>query len=748
MTCEKNKVNYMAGKFCGVVSSSVNSLETGALKSLIIELLKEKGCLIYVYNSQEDLEYKKRRLEAWGLNCSKLIKDNRIIYISSKENYFHEGEFHENKILKFYTNLIDQCKENGWEKIIILGRRDRFYNEKVSLQDMVQFHKNIKILCREKEIMGFETYIMDTFTEDSFFKLMPIHDMFILDNEKQSYIYFLENFQKIRLLFKFLRSIFIDKAELYKENKKLELLNKLIMRVSYKHSEGELFNEALKTVSEIVEIDFGYIVKLDNKNILNIIAECNLPQGFREMLTEIRGDREELDELYKRRSEEVKVKITYDSQEPIRKRIIKKYNIKTVIEIPIQEKNKGAISAIVLFSTKKQQAFDKHIPFLKTVSNTILALLNKHEESNRHKKEIIKSEKLKNLGELSGGVAHDFNNVLTAILGFSRVALDKIKDEEVKGYLDIIYKSALDGKSIVNKIQSFNKKRTNRTKESVNLNFIVESGIQMARPKWKNSYESKGIKLELIRELDSKGYINCNEHEIRESILNIILNAMDAMEDGGRLIVKTYDKEEKIYIEIEDTGIGMTEEVREQIFEPFYSTKESRGTGLGLSISKDIIEEHSGKIEVISEYGVGTKFIIELAKHYGNNIVEKKVEVIPNFDNISSLVVDDRVQVAKSVNELLGMLKVKSDIETNSEAVEDKIAKKHYDVIFCDLAMPKLSGLDLAKKIKGNYPKIKFILMTGWPEDIKEEYLDKVDFILEKPCMLEDLTNALEKVKK
>lgn len=737
-------VGYEPGKFCGVISHSVSSLEKGTLNNLISESLDKCGCIIYVYNSPEDFEQKENIFKSWNVNYDELIKNKSIMYISSKDNYFEEGIFCTEKIMSFYENLIDRCKSRGCKKIIIIGRRDDFYDKNVSLEKMIEFHKDIRALCRNKQIMVFTTYIMDIFTEDSFFSLMPLHDMFILDDEDQSYLYFTENLQKLKSLIKFLRNIFIDKVELYKDKNKLEFLNKLIMKISYKESEGELLNEALKTISTIVGADFGYMLNYNDEEQRDIAAQYNLPYGFLDELSKL-----EYNVYSKIRYSPKKIRINHSSRykNPTRVKMIKEHNIESIIEIPIKEENKEAMSAIFLFFTNKNEFSTKHTPFLKAVSNTLLALLKKRKESEEQKKELIKTEKLKNLGELSGGIAHDFNNVLTAILGFSRVALDKVENEEIREYIDIIHKSALDGKSIVDKIQVFTRKKANKIKEPIIFNTIVESSVQMAKPKWKNFYESIGVGFELIRELKTESYINCNEHEIREAILNIILNAMDAMENGGKLIIKTYDTENRVILEIEDTGIGMSQQVKEQIFEPFYSTKESRGTGLGLSITKEIIEEHSGRIRVESEVGKGTKFILDFEKFYVEDVVKEEKDIIPTFGEIKSLIVDDKVQVARSIKELLGILEVRCDIETSSEKVEDKLFNNKYDVIFCDLAMPKLSGLDLAKKIKVKYPDTHFILMTGWPETIEGEYIDKIDYILGKPCMVEDLVKALDKVK-
>lgn len=737
------KIPYKGGKFCGIISSSINSIIKGEIKELILDVISSNGSIIYAYNSIDELNQTEAILQSLNIDYNNLIKKNRIIYVSVKKKYFCKCGFCNEKIIDLHSDLIDQCRKNGSDKIIIIGKRDGFYNTQVQLNDMVTFHKNIKQLCTDKSVMIFTTYVMDVFTEESFFTLMPLHDLFILDDQDESYIYFPESFDKIKLLFQFLRTMLVDKAKLHKEKQKLELLNKLVMKISYKHGQDELLDTALSTISEIVEVEFSFMLRNSHNGVTDIVAQYNLPYKFHdELITHNFFE----DKTVSHNLDIVKIKYPEDYHNPDQVQLIKECNIKSIIEIPIQELGKKAKGEIVLLSKKEPVSLHEHIPFLKAVGNTILVLLEEQERSEEHRKEMIKVEKLKNLGELAGGVAHDFNNVLATILGLTKVVINSNVDENIREYLEIVYRSALDGKAIVDKIQSLTRKRSNKFKKGVNLNTLCQNSVEMAKPRWENYYQCKGIIFNLIKDFNSSSNILCDEHEIRESILNILLNAMDAMDSGGTLIVRTYDKNSKAYLEIEDTGIGMCEEVKERIFEPFYSTKESRGTGLGLSICKEIVQDHGGEIEVESSLGVGTKFTIVFDSYVSDESISEDKQVISSFEGTKALIVDDKRQVARTIGELLGSLKVQTDIEIFSNKVCDRMEKNNYDVIFCDLAMPNLSGLDLVKIVREKHPQVKFVLMTGWPGDIVEEHVKGIDYILEKPCLVEDLVNALDEV--
>lgn len=379
----------------------------------------------------------------------------------------------------------------------------------------------------------------------------------------------------------------------------------------------------------------------------------------------------------------------------------------------------------------------------------IVKIHNTNEEMIKEREKNLKVEKLKMLGELAGGITHDFNNILTSILGFSQLGLKKTTDIKAKRYLDLIYKSSLDGKDMVKKIQTLTIKKGERIKKKANLNELVKTAIDICKPRWKNDFERRHIEFKVITDLKSKNAIICVEHEIREVILNIVLNAIDAMEQGGKLFINTYDNGCKTYLEIKDTGIGMRKELIDKIFEPFYSTKECKGSGLGLSIVKKIIDDHNGDIVVKSTPGYGTEFIISFDS-FSDDIVCESEPIQKygekDFQISRVLVLDDKKYVAKSISELLGALGVETDIEIDSSNINSIIKEKDYDAIFCDLAMPNFNGIEVSKIVKKHSPNTKVVLMTGWTGEIEDSEIKEIDYILGKPCTLEDISYALEKV--
>jgi signal transduction histidine kinase len=239
-----------------------------------------------------------------------------------------------------------------------------------------------------------------------------------------------------------------------------------------------------------------------------------------------------------------------------------------------------------------------------------LTLLSRHNTvSRKYEKEMMRIEYLKTLGEMMEDTVHDINNLLITISGYAELSLIVEDPNEVENYLNIIHRTALDGKSITDRIQNHIRGSYNSSKDIYEFDYIINSCIEMTKHKFKPSINNKG-KLKLVVDLNSNSCIYANEYEVRQAIINIILNGVDAMEGSGVLTVKTYSTENKVVLEISDTGKGMDDITKKKIFEPYFTTKGVKGTGLGLNIAKKVFDNHMAKVHIDSQIGKGTKFTI------------------------------------------------------------------------------------------------------------------------------------------
>jgi len=222
------------------------------------------------------------------------------------------------------------------------------------------------------------------------------------------------------------------------------------------------------------------------------------------------------------------------------------------------------------------------------------------------------AEKLRALGELAGGVAHDFNNILSVVLGRAQLALADTKDIQAKKSIQIIEQTALDAAGIVRRLREVAVIKGERSFDKVDLNKLIEDAIQMVESRRMELENMAGIKIEIHTEKNGVAPAEGDAAELREALINILFNAMDAMPEGGNITMKSSQEDTSVVLSVSDTGTGIPEEIRGKLFDPFFTTKASKGSGLGLSVTMGLITKHGGSIDVESTEGEGTTFYIRL----------------------------------------------------------------------------------------------------------------------------------------
>ncbi len=224
--------------------------------------------------------------------------------------------------------------------------------------------------------------------------------------------------------------------------------------------------------------------------------------------------------------------------------------------------------------------------------------------------QLVLSAKLNALGEMAGGVAHDFNNILAAILGRTQLLLHDVQDPEVRRQLQVVEQAALDGANTVRRVQEFTRVRQDESFETLDVNRVLLGVVELTRPAWEAGAKRRGIAIGVELDLRSTLPLAGNASELREVFTNLVLNAVDAMPWGGHLSISTADQEREVEVVIRDDGIGMDEETCSRVFDPFFTTKQVKGTGLGLSVAYGIVTRHRGTIAVASEPNLGTQFTL------------------------------------------------------------------------------------------------------------------------------------------
>ena len=220
--------------------------------------------------------------------------------------------------------------------------------------------------------------------------------------------------------------------------------------------------------------------------------------------------------------------------------------------------------------------------------------------------QLVQSAKLNALGEMAGGVAHDFNNILAAILGRTQLLLQSVEDPGVRRQLGVIEQAALDGAQTVRRVQEFTRVRQDERFETLDVNRVLYGVVELTRPAWEAGAKRRGIVVNVHLDLKATHTIAGAASELREVFTNMVLNAIDAMPVGGELWITSQDERDAVRVQVRDTGIGMDSETRARVFDPFFTTKEVKGTGLGLSVAYGIVTRHRGHIDVHSAPGNGT----------------------------------------------------------------------------------------------------------------------------------------------
>lgn len=349
-------------------------------------------------------------------------------------------------------------------------------------------------------------------------------------------------------------------------------------------------------------------------------------------------------------------------------------------------------------------------------------------------------KKLHSMEEISIGIIHDINNVLTPIIGSVSSLKENIDDRHLLKQLKIIEMCAYDGMNIANKI----KKITNNydkldIPQVFNIDDLIIDALDLTKNKRLNESDYNGININLITSLKSNQLVRGNATELREVFINIIRNAIDAMPDGGDIEIRTKSKDNTTKIYIADTGIGMSENEMKRAFQPFFTTKGAKGTGLGLSMSYNIIKSHKGYIKISSKLGKGTCFKIQLPNYI--NTLEKKDKITKKdieFDG-SVLIIDDQYPIRNVIADMVKSIakcKVKS---CGCENIRDELGIRKYDIVMCDFSMPKMNGIEVSNLLKDMQNDCYFCLMTGWVGKIDKERLTKVNFILHKPITKEKI---------
>ncbi|MBT3603360.1 MAG: response regulator [Candidatus Latescibacteria bacterium] len=364
-------------------------------------------------------------------------------------------------------------------------------------------------------------------------------------------------------------------------------------------------------------------------------------------------------------------------------------------------------------------------------------------ERKQAEKELVRFERLRALSELSAGVSHNMNNLLTGILGPAELIQCVDDPEKIDSYLDMIVRSSLRMADVVNRLHLSVAIESPGEMGETSLEEAILSTIDLTRPRWKDEAESNGIAIVVETALAKTPAIYAQEQELRDVLRHLIFNAIESMADGGTIAIKTVCKDGKVILSVSDTGVGIGEDIQARIFDPFFSTKMDVGSGLGLSLVRGTLQRWGGTVAVNSEEGVGTTFTLTLPIWKEDALLREEEVARPDvIPRKRILVVDDEEVVLRIIE---SALQQHHDVDV-AMGGKDGVAlfeEKEYDLALIDLGMPYMPGDQVAKFIKEKKPEVMTLMVTGWNLDPKDERLTWFDGLMTKPF---DSLNALREV--
>ncbi|HVE56138.1 MAG TPA: PAS domain S-box protein [Pyrinomonadaceae bacterium] len=376
--------------------------------------------------------------------------------------------------------------------------------------------------------------------------------------------------------------------------------------------------------------------------------------------------------------------------------------------------------------------------------------------------QLRQAQKLESVGLLAGGIAHDFNNMLTAINGYSDLTLRQLRDDDpLRLNIEEIKKAGLRSADLTHQLLAFSRQQILHP-VVLNLNETISETIKMLR-------RVIGENIQLTTTLNHKiGLVKVDPGQFSQIIMNLAVNARDAMPQGGALKIETsnifLDSESAgrhvgvlpgayVVVTVNDTGVGMNAEIKQHIFEPFFTTKEvGKGTGLGLATVYGIIKQSGGSIEVESEKGVGTTFKIYLPQvseqpHIGK-IKENSTELLKGSELI--LLVEDEELVrnlTRQIMEECGYMVVEA--RDGLEALEIYNQGNHqFDLLMSDIVMPRMGGRELAEKLKTKLSKLRILFTSGYIDDggLQNETIDASTNFIQKPFSPDALAHKIREI--
>jgi signal transduction histidine kinase/ActR/RegA family two-component response regulator len=559
---------------------------------------------------------------------------------------------------------------------------------------------------------------------------------------------------------------------------RLELLNRITRAIGERQDLSSIFLVVVRSLEDSLPIDFGCVCLCEPGAEMLTVASVGVKSaGVAMELAMIEQSSILIDQNGLSRC--VRGQLVYEPdvrlvQFPFAQRMARG-GLRSLVMAPLLVENK--VFGVLIAARREARGFDSpDCEFLRQLSEHVAlaanqaqihsALQQTYNDLRQTQQTVLQQERLRALGQMASGIAHDINNAISPVALYTESLLEREPNlsARTREYLTTIQNAIEDVSQTVARMREFYRQREPQvTLAPVHLNRLVQQVIDLTRARWNDMPQERGIVIRLQTELMTElPAIMGAETEIRDALTNLIFNAVDAMPEGGALTLRTRaaalavegangGAATCVQVEVSDTGAGMNEETKRRCLEPFFTTKGERGTGLGLAMVYGMVERHSADIQIESTPGHGTtmRLIFPMVAMPETPPVRSATPARP-AQRMRILIVDDDPVLTKSLRDTLeadGHEVVGADGgQAGIDAFE--MARKRgepFALVITDLGMPHVDGRKVAKAIKSTSPSTPVILLTGWGQRLMAEgnVPSDVNQVLSKPPKLRELREAL-----
>jgi signal transduction histidine kinase/ActR/RegA family two-component response regulator len=554
-----------------------------------------------------------------------------------------------------------------------------------------------------------------------------------------------------------------ERAQLQLE--RLALLHRISRAIGERQDLGSIFQVAVANVEERLPADF-VCVCLRTDGILDVVTVGAKSIALAQAMDMPEGGRVDIDGNGLSRC--MTGKLAYEPdlggrEFPFPKRLAGG-GLQSFVAAPLQVES-HVFGALIVARTRAQGFSSGECEFLRQLSEHVAlaahqvrlntALQQAYDELRQTQDVVMQQERLKALGQMASGIAHDINNALSPVALYTESLLNSEPGLSKAGRskLEVVQRAIDDAARTIARMGEFYKKRDRELALApVEPNTLLRQVLELTQARWRDMAQQRGEIIDIETELAlSLPAMMGVESELREALTNLVFNAIDAMPGGGTVTLRTRQSSKgAVQIEIEDNGIGMDEATRQRCLEPFFTTKGERGSGLGLAMVYGAVQRHGGEIEIESTLGKGTLIRLSFAPAAAMPAPGVAVSALRPRPRLRVLIVDDDPILLHSLRDVLEqdghLVSAASDGAAGIAAFETAMTHdKIFDAVITDLGMPGLDGRRVASAIKQASPATPVILLTGWGERLRaeEDMPENVDQILSKPPKLGEIRAAL-----